>query len=822
MTIGRREFLKIMGGAAAGLALSQVPFTKLLAEQTAEKGNREVTPEVWAPSICTQCPAGCGILVRVVEGKAVKIEGNPLHPVNRGTLCPKGQAGVQLLYDPDRIQGPLKRSGERGSGQWQMITWEDAIREVADYLTKLRDTGEPHSFVLLSGQLNGLMITLLDRFCQSFGSPNHIRSNCYDGTKSVGYLTQGINKPFGYDLEKANYIISFGANMLESWWAPTTTQRIYGYLRQERAGKKAKFIQVDTRFSITASKADEWVPINPGTDGALALGMAYVIIREGLYNKEFVEKHTFGFEDWTDANGKGHLGFKNLVLIEYRPEEVSKITGISIDTIIRLAKDFASHTPSIALGERGSTMYSNGIHNRMAIHALNALVGSIEVPGGVVVPRVVPFQEWKQPVIDKIAERGLQRPGIDESRISKFPLANHSLPNLTENIINGRPYRANALFLYYTNPLFSTSKSLKFAQALEKTPLVVSFSPFMDESSSYADYILPDHTYLERWQEHSVSSVSGLPILGLGKPAVAPFHNTRDTGEVIMQLAQTIGGSVKESFPWKNYHEVLKESCEGVFKARRGTIFTEAAEEEQVKIFQERGWWVSDITTYEEFWAELNKKGGWWDPTYSFGEWGRIFKTPSQKYEFYSTLLFQKLQAGSQQGEGVKVEEREQELLLKELKIEARGDRIFLPHHEPVRFLGKETEFPFYLNNYRTVAQMLGRNANEPWLQEIAGLQVNAKWDSWVEINPKTAKALSIKSGDWVWIESAVGRAKTRARIFSGAMPNVINLPYGMGHRTYGRWAKNRGVNSNLLVGPDYNLAGLPSVFSTRVKIYKA
>lgn len=822
MRIGRRDFLKIVGGTAAGLTLSQIPFRRLLAQGQGKSIFPSSGPEEWIPSICSQCPAGCGIMVRVVAGKAVKIEGNPLHPVNRGSICPKGQAGLQLLYDPDRIQGPLKRSGNRGSGQWQMITWEEAIREVAGHLVELRKTGEPHSISLISGHLEGLMISLLDRFCQSLGTPNHIRSTCYDGVKTTGYLTQGITNPLGFDFERANYIMSFGANLLEAWWSPTNVQRIYGYLRQERPGKKAKYVQVDTRFSVTASKADEWIPINPGTDAALALGMAYVIIREGLYNKKFVDRFTFGFEDWVDDKGNNHSGFKNLVLNDYRSEEVSKITGIPIDTIVRLAKEFAANSPSIALGERGATMYSNGIYTRMAIHALNALTGSIEVPGGVVVTQSVPFQSWGEPQRDKIAEKGLERPRMDEARIGSYPLAVRSLPNFTENTINGRPYRINALLLYYTNPLFSTPRGLKFAEAMEKIPLIVSFSPFLDETSSYADYILPDHTYLERWQEHSLPSISGLPILGLGKPVVAPFHNTRDTGNVLIQLAKSIGGSVSDSFPWKSYHELLKESIEGVFRARRGTIFTEAAEEEQAKLFQERGWWISDISTYDEFWAEINRKGGWWDLIYTYGEWGRAFRTPSGKYEFYSTLLGKKLRDdvnGDIQG---KLPERNLETKLKKLKIVVRGDKVLLPHYEPVSFFGKEAEYPLHLNNFKVMTQMVGRNANEPWLQEVLGLQVNAKWNSWVEINPKTARTLGINNDDLVWIESAAGRVKARVKLFPGAMPHVINLPYGLGHQAYGHWAKNRGANSNVLIGSEYNLAGLPNIYGTRVKIYKA
>ncbi|MFI5342188.1 MAG: molybdopterin-dependent oxidoreductase, partial [Candidatus Methylomirabilales bacterium] len=338
-------------------------------------------PEGWVASVCQQCPGGCGILVRTITGiedekkRAVKIEGNPHHPISRGTLCPKGAAGLQSLYDPDRLKGPLKRSGPRGSGQWTPIGWDEALATTADRLRDLRARGEAHTLVAIAGLVRGLMPTLLHRFLEAYGSPNYVSTahGC-DTSRQVMRLTQGIAEPIAYDLEHSAYILAFGAGLLEAGWSPVRQARAVANLRQGTPGRRARIVHVDPRLSVSAAKADEWIPIRPGTDGALALGLAHVIVSEGLYEKEFVSQWTFGFEDWQDASGRSRLGFKSLLLEEYRPEVVSRITGIPLGTIIRVAREFAAARPALAIGGGGASLHTNGLYSRLAIQALNALV----------------------------------------------------------------------------------------------------------------------------------------------------------------------------------------------------------------------------------------------------------------------------------------------------------------------------------------------------------------------------------------------------------------------------------------------------------------
>jgi len=423
MTISRRTFLKASGAAGATIAIASATppvLASLFEQDTGEAA--PILEEKWVPSVCLQCPAGCGIRVRVVNGRAVKIEGNPLHPINEGRLCPKGQSGLQFLYDPDRIKGPLRRVGERSSGQWEPISWETAIAEVAGKLKEIRDRGEAHTLLFMSGRNRGQMGGFIDRFVAAYGSPNSVghSSICEDGSPQAHYLTQGFKAYAGYDWVNTNYVVSFGGSFLEAWRPTTLLLRSYGHMRRGRPNR-FKLVHVDTRYSVTAAKADEWIAIRPGTDGALALALAHVIIRDNLYDHEFVENRTHGFEEWS-----------HLVLAEYPPEWAEKETGVPANTIERIAREFATSKPAIAAGARGTSMQPYGVYTRTAIHALNALVGSIDVPGGVVVQKAPPLTKDPDVVQDDVAKAGVKQPRIDYAGTKRYPLAGKVYQNIPE------------------------------------------------------------------------------------------------------------------------------------------------------------------------------------------------------------------------------------------------------------------------------------------------------------------------------------------------------------------------------------------------------
>jgi anaerobic selenocysteine-containing dehydrogenase len=319
----------------------------------------------------------------------------------------------------------------------------------------------------------------------------------------------------------------------------------------------------------------------------------------------------------------------------------------------------------------------------------------------------------------------------------------------------------------------------------------------MDETTMFSDLVLPDGTYLERWQDDHVEPGLGFPMFGLRSPTLdTPLYDTRNTGDVIIDIAKGIGGNVGKSFPWKNFQEAIKDAVKGVFSSKRGSIHAK---------------------DFDEFWNALIERGGWWDPPYPFGEWRKKFNTPSGKFEFYSQTIERGLRARSRKGS------KSFDNVLEEMKIEARGDKVFLPHFEKPRWAGEEKEYPFHLIDYKLMTTAEGRGANQPFLQEIFGPTLNEKWDSWAEINPETAQKMGIQDGDLIWVESKVGKLKTKARLFHGTHPTCLHIPYGQGHKAYGRWAKGRGINPNDLLVKKYDhLSGSVSYYSTRVKVYKA
>ena len=392
--VGRRDFMRFTGGGAVGVAVSGVSLHSLASVNEA-LANEEVEvpggPESWALGVCTACPAGCGLRVRKIGERAVHVQGNPHHPVNQGGLCPKGVARTQELYHPDRLKAPMKNTGDRKSPRWKAISWDEAISILTSRLKELHSSGHAQGVVLVDRSVPNVVSRLMRSFLAAYGSPNYLTMpSGLDALRTALYLQQGVTEPVAYDWERTRYVLSFGVNLLEGWGSPATIMRAFGRWRDPSAGRRTKFTQVEPRFSVTAARADEWVSLRPGTEAALALGIAYVLITEGLYDASFVRDHTFGFEDWRDASGRNHEGFRTLVLSEYHLQEVAAATGVPEETILRLAREFGNNRPAVALGDSQTSTLTGNPYSAMAVHSLNALVGSIDSPGGVLVQAPLP------------------------------------------------------------------------------------------------------------------------------------------------------------------------------------------------------------------------------------------------------------------------------------------------------------------------------------------------------------------------------------------------------------------------------------------------
>ena len=804
MRVTRRGFLQVLGATAGGAALARGRLTR--AEQASQDLTRWATPEeVTIPSICQQCPGGCGLLVRTHDGEVTGLSGNPLHPINQGVLCPKAYGGLQLLYDPNRLKGPMVRNGERG--RFRAIGWDEALGLVIKRLSKLRAEGLSHTVATLGGQYRGYRDTLWKRFAQAYGTPNYIRFRCLPPEQPAlaHRLMDGVTTPVGYDLGEAQFILSFGVGLLEAWLGPVYASRAFARLRRSEDRPRGRFVQVDPRRSPTAIKADRWVPIVPGTDGALALGIANAMIREGLYDRDFVEEYTFGFDDWVDHRGERHMGFKELVLREYGLLTVSAATGVPVKTILEIARDLATIKPALVIGERGPAYGPDDLHARMAIHSLNALVGNIGVRGGLLIQGELPLAPLPPTQWDEVARRGLARPRIDRAGLGEYFLASDVPQALPGRILEGKPYPINALFLFATNPLANHPAKEAFTEALKRIPFIVSFSPFLDESSAMADVILPDHTYLERWQDDQVTHLAGFTCLSVARPAAPPLHQTRNTADVLLQIAEGLGGSVADSFPWKSYDDLLREGARGLYEADRGYVVSVHTEESLRRILERQGYWMREFESYDDFWDALVHRGAWWDATGLPVSRKALLKTLSGRFEFYSTGLKRMVD------EAVK-REGEMAPFVEALGGRDRGDLLFLPvvAIAPAQEPGA---FPLRLNTYRLVTRPTGGGSNQPWLLEQPAVHVRASWEGWVEVHPKTAAALGVSNEDWVWVESAKGQIKLKAKLYAGTLPDVIHIPLFGGE----------GPNPNEIIADETDpFRGFGLLNTTRVRMRKA
>ncbi|MFQ5551822.1 MAG: molybdopterin-dependent oxidoreductase, partial [Gemmatimonadales bacterium] len=564
----RREFLYAIGAAGTAASLNQAQDVFWEPEQTPNLG--------WTPGIeqhvrstCLTCPGRCGIRGRVVDGKLVSIAGNRLHPMNRGGLCPRGVAGVQKLYHPERLEGPLMRTGERGSNGWRRLSTNGAITLIAERLTSLRESGNPASLGLLAGYCKGTMEDLWKQVLHAFGSPNYVADDYFDGTDAVMGLMHGIHKRPAYDLDNAELVVSFGAPLFESWWSPL--QAFVAFAPPEaEAQLRPRFVQIDTRFSKTAARSQEWVGIRPGTHAVLALGIAYVLIRDSIFDRGFVERFVTGFEDF-ERGGRIRQGFRSLVMSNYRTEEVSAITGVPVGRITDLARMIGEVEQPVAICGADVMQSPRGLLAGMAVHSLNVLTGSVRRRGGVIFREDTPLATLVPPTIDTIATAGNRSERVGAMN----PPMDHDVraDRFAQAVTAGTESPIEALFLYYANPLASTKHPALWVQALQRIPFVVSFSPFMDETSRQADLILPDLFPYERWQDAPAPDSYPYPVWSITRPLVEPHEGAINTGDAVLQLATAIGGTVAESLPYQTMEALLKDRARGLFEVRRGMVF---------------------------------------------------------------------------------------------------------------------------------------------------------------------------------------------------------------------------------------------------------
>ena len=544
MTIDRRSFIKLtaVSGTTAALASCGDPDVALIRFVPAE----DIVPgqATLRPSVCPLCAAGCGLTVRlmgadhdVVRGgeagvvrilAAKKLEGNPNHPVNRGGLCARGQAAIQVTYHPDRITQPLKRSGERGDGRYEAISWDDALTELAGRLDTLASAGNARGLAWLGRPAHGHRAALIDAFLARFGAPGRVTFDLFgdDVLRRANALSFGREQLPTIDLANTNYLLSFGADFLGTWNAPVSHARAYSDMRRGRPGVRGSFVQIEPRLSQTGASADEWVPVRPGTEGVLALGIAHVVMRDNL--RPGADIRTTGLPDGWSAG-----------LPDYTPERVEMTTGVAAARIERLAREFASRGPAVAVAGGAALAQTNGLFTALAVNALNALAGTVGQPGGL----------HFTPMFDIAA--AAQVPG-------GVPVAAPSLQQFAGTLMAGGDASVQVLVVDAVNPVFTAPRGWRVAEALARVPYIVSVGSFLDETSVLADLILPDHAFLESWVDGLAESGAAVAVVSAAPPAMLPLHDTRSTPDVLLEVGRRLATPVE--MPWQTYEEMLAAS----------------------------------------------------------------------------------------------------------------------------------------------------------------------------------------------------------------------------------------------------------------------
>ncbi len=683
-----------------------------------------MSSEVIKRSICTFCAGNCGVLVHVRDGKIVKIEGNKDHPISRGFVCQRITHAADWLYHPDQLKYPLKRAGARGEARWERITWDQALDEIAARLFELKETYGPETLACTEGTVRGALFWMRSRFCNLFGNPHnafHPGVTCALNRYSIGQAIAGWRvcdkamTPKKTGIDNTNCIVIWGNDMTNS------IQRASTWLMARRKERPLKIIVVDPRVTRMAELADIHLPLRPGTDTALALGWANVIINENLYDRDFIR-------DWT-------VGFGALVkrLEDYTPAKVAAITGLTEEQIIASARMYAGTRPAWIIGGLASDQIGrNGTRVEQACAICQALTGNIDISGGSMMPNRGPFNEKGHLVRDSELELRDKLPveqrkkqiGSDRFKLMTWPgyeltappyekfyrvpaPAIHRMgapaPLLWRTILSRQPYPITAMISWESNPLLWAANT-KIVHEAMKSPnleLYVVNEYFMTPTALMADYVLPVASWMERSYLDTVEDFADFAIGG--EKAVEPLGERKEDYYLWQGLGRRLGQA--EYWPWETFEEHIAERVKPMG------------------------------LTYEEF----VQAGAIMSPLEERKYLKHGFPTPSGKFELSSSILeklgYDPLPYYEEPAESpVSTPDVAKEYPL----ILNTGGRFMPQHHSEFRHYG------------------MGMREQHP--------------DPIVDLNTADARELGISEGDWVTIETRRGSIRQKARV-SGRIP---------------------------------------------------
>ncbi len=837
----RKNFLKGAAVAGAAIALKSVfapalrAFAKTNASRPAESGK-------WKPTTCQGCTSWCSIQVYVEDGRAIKVRGNPNSKVNVGECCSKCHLAIQQLYDPDRLKTPMKRTnprkGRNEDPKFVPISWDEALNTIADQIMELRKSKETHKYMLMRGRYSYMRDILYDRMTKIIGSPNNISHSaiCAEAEKFGPYYTEGLWDYRQYDVLNARYIILWGADPLSA------NRQVSYYLNKwGDVTAQAGVAVIDPRFSASAAKADDWLPIAPGQDGALAVAIAHILLTEGLWYKDFVGDFVDGVnkfvvgqevaeEDFLEKNTHGLVKWWNLELKDKTAEWAAEKTELPVDQIRRVAIAYGKAAPrAICWVGGGPAMQVRGGYSSMAAHALNGLVGSVDNVGGTLKANKEYTQAFPKPdkFIDDIAKAGKKHKKIDHRGTKSFPALKKGIPgsavvtnNAAEGILNEDPNEIKVAIAYMNNFPFSCPQTERWERALSKIPFLVHITTHAAEFTHFADIVLPStHTVFEKWG-YVKSHANGYRHVTLLQPIIKPVWDVKiDETEIPWALAEKLSERGFDNL--LNHYKEYKDPETGKAPTNEREFALYA-----LKYATQNLWDPAKHKGGDKFkgWEDFRTVGVWNSSPYHFRKrWGHM-KTKTKMFEFYSETLKAALTAHAEKHKTT-VDD-----ILATCNYQASGEHAFIPHYEEPFMWGNKAEYPFVHIDYKSRLNREGRTANCLWYQSLKYLDPGDEaWDDVAKLNPDDAKKLGIKSGDRIKLVSKTGEIECTAKLWEGVKPGTISKCYGQGHWAYGRVAAKefgktpRGGSNNVIIPADYDrLSGSTAFYGiTRLKVVK-
>jgi thiosulfate reductase / polysulfide reductase chain A len=734
----RRSFLKMAAvtGAALGTGMSIPRFVEA-GDEIIEDNEKEVF------TTCAVCSAGCSMKTSVKYGRIVHVEGNPydlaagnpFNPKEGGRLCVKGYNAITTYYDPDRLKYPLRRTNpNKGINEdpgFERITWEEAIAEAAAKFKQYNQEFGPESMMIMTRSND-----FSNRLGKAIGTPNFVahQSTCYT-TQGAAWraMVMGNNRTFTYDMNNSKYILCFGFDGL----GKAKNQHVRNMTKALTSG--AKIVSLDPYKSITAQRAHRWLPIRPGYDLAFCLAMIHVIVTENLYNQEYVENFTQGIEELRE----------HTIAQGYTPEWAAKLIdteSITADVIREIAREFAApeNQPAIAPSHKRDAAgpnYQNSYKLAQAQIALNALVGSIDRKGGIIITN-----NPKLPAFDDLfpLNEGLEFPEARKERIDNWETRGRYCPQIYGNfatlahgILNEKPYPLKTAIVRGYNPL-SFPDHKKIVQALSKLEFMLNCEIYPSEMSWFADIVLPEPHWFEVSALVAKSYHSIYPMISIRQPVVPALHEeTKGFGSIILLLAKEMG-----------YGDYFLDTSEG------GSGDASGGKSNNKK-----------MQALGSSWSELQKSQiGLWqpeDPTARDYKERQEFGTPSGKIEFYATMF----------------EEDGYDPL-----------PTWKPRREDV-----SEEYPFYMVISRAPMHKMTQTQNNT-------MALLAYPENHAVMNTAAGKALGINDGDEVYVESrgeadVERKIKIKAKLIEGIRPDTVMIYHGFGRysnlmtNAYGRGA---------------------------------